>query len=398
MDWPLGEQESLTAEFKRADALKDPANIAREVVALLNAEGGEIWIGVGETAGVADVIEAVPNPEQQRDRLQDALVDLVEPSPIIGRELEIEVVPFPADQTRGLVRVRVSPGRGGPYALLRQTARAYLKRTGSRLRSMTREEIADAFRGASGVADREQQRIETATQKLEADLYAISARLARDGGMRVIVRTAGDDVELALKRDELLPLLQEPSRTGNRPLGWNFTSSYSELVPLAGEGYRFGEIGSVQWLEISPRGDIDFNTVLERLHWRGEKDRLWPFALLEFPISVARLARVLYANSATKTVPVDAKILLGLGLFRISRMTLSPHSPHSIAYQFADRARKIETDDFVTAVLVSWAELHESPDRCAYHLVRQVYRAFGFEEDEMPAEYNRDTGQLTFPR
>jgi len=27
-----------------------------------------------------------------------------------------------------------------------------------------------------------------------------------------------------------------------------------------------------------------------------------------------------------------------------------------------------------------------------------VYRAFGFEEDEMPAEYNRDTGQLTFPR
>ena len=154
MDWPLGERESLKSEFKRVEALKDPANIAREVVAFLNAEGGEIWIGVGEAAGVADVIEEVPNPELQRDRLQDALVDLVEPCPVVGREIAIEVVPFPADQARGLLRVRVEAGRRGPYALLRQTMRAYLKRTGTRLRPMTREELAQAFQQASTDEDR----------------------------------------------------------------------------------------------------------------------------------------------------------------------------------------------------------------------------------------------------
>ena len=47
MDWPIGTREDLHTEFKRADALKDLATIAREVVGFLNSEGGVIWIGFG---------------------------------------------------------------------------------------------------------------------------------------------------------------------------------------------------------------------------------------------------------------------------------------------------------------------------------------------------------------
>lgn len=390
MDWPLGAKEDLTTEFKRADALRDPANIAREAVGFLNADGGLIWIGVGETAGVADAVEAVPEPDREASRLQDALIDLVEPQPVIGggREIEIEKVPFPGAADRHLLRLRVGAGKRGPYALLRQQgARVFLRRSGSRLHVMSREEIAAAFENASGAANDERKRID----QLEAEL-----RSPPDAGMKVFVRPVSLDLELALTRENLLPLLQSPKATGNRPFGWNFTSRYDVLTPLAGDGYLFGEKGSVQWLEVWPRGDVRFFTSRDRLHWRGEANRLWPFALLEFPVSVARLARTLYANHPRRPVPANAEILLALAL-QVGGDTLSPYSPNSVAYQFAERGRRLERDGFVTAVLATWSELQESPDRCAYHLIRQTYRAFGFEEEEMPAEFDRERGLLTIP-
>jgi hypothetical protein len=396
MDWPLGERESLKSEFKRVEALKDPANIAREVVAFLNAEGGEIWIGVGEAAGVADLIEEVPNPELQRDRLQDALVDLVEPSPIVDREMGIEVVPFPADPTRGLLRVRVEAGRRGPYALLRQTTRAYLKRTGSRLRPMTREELAQAFRQASTDEDR--------VAKVVREIGSHLRKRADEGfaGLRVLVRAVGN-VELELEKEKLEPLFRDPRPTGNRPLGWNFTSShYYEVRPFRQDdqsGYRLGDTDSVQWTTISTRGDIEFSSVLERLQGQGQAKSLWPLALLEFPVSVARLARTLYAMHASRPLPRDTPIVLGLGLFQIKEWRLAPGSPHSMAYLVEKPRAYTESDSFLgEPLVVPWAEFDAWPDRCAYRLVRQVYQAFGYEERDIPQEFNRDTGQLTFPR
>ena len=258
MEWPLGGRESLKTEFKPADALRDPASIAREAVGFLNAEGGEIWIGVGESGGVADSIEAIPDPEKKRDRLQDALVDLVEPSPMIGREVAVDVVRFPADPIQGLLRVRVSHGRRPPYALLRRTMRAYLKRTGSRIRPMTREELAAAFTQRSGEVDLATEVV----RRLEADLQ----KWAEDGfaGLKVLVRAAAK-VVLALERETLEPLLRNPRLTGNRPLGWNFTSNSAELRPFHPDGCRLGKEGSAQWMSIWARGDLEFSAALDRL-------------------------------------------------------------------------------------------------------------------------------------
>jgi hypothetical protein len=397
MDWPLGSKEDLQTEFKRADALRKPANIAREVVGFLNAEGGVIWIGVGENGGVADSVDAIPDPDREMGRLQDGLIDLVEPKPVIGGEIEIEKVPFPGDPARHLIRVSVSKGIRRPYALLHQGARAFLKRSGSRLHELTRQELAEAF-GKLGAADQAKALIDPAVQELGSDLYSVSPKLAREGGLRVIVRPVGDAVALDLNRDRLLPLLQEAKRTGNRPLGWNFTSSYSSLTPLPDDGsYRFGEKDSVQWLDLWRNGKLDFSAVLDRLSWRDEQNRLWPFALLELPISVARLASTLYADHASGTLPPDTLMLLGIGLFGIGEMTLSPHSPHSIAYQLPENARRLDTGEVVKWAQVSWSDLRETPDRCAYQLVRQVYRAFGFEEEQLPEEYDRERNRLTIP-
>lgn len=387
MEWPLGERESLKTEFKRADALRAPASIAREAVGFLNAEGGEIWIGVGESGGVADSIEAIPDPEKKRDRLQDALVDLVEPSPMIGKEVAVDVVRFPADAIQGLLRVRVSHGRRPPYALLRRTMRAYLKRTGSRIRPMTREELAAAFTQRSGEVDLATEVV----RRLEADLQ----KWAEDGfaGLKVLVRAAAK-VVLALERETLEPLLRNPRLTGNRPLGWNFTSNSAELRPFHPGGCRLGKEGSAQWMSIWARGDLEFSAALDRLHWQGQPKTLWPHALLEFPASVVRLARTLYAKCAEP----PEHIALGLGLFQVKGWTLAPRSPASIGYQMANPEPYTEEDHFLgVPVVVRWADLEDSADRCAYLLVRQVYQAFGYEDSDIPREYDRDTGQLRFP-
>jgi hypothetical protein len=392
MDWPLGTREDLHTEFKRVDALKDPANIAREVVGFLNSEGGRIWIGFGESDGVADSVEPVSDPGRQQDRLRDALVDLIEPAPIIGREVEIKFVPFPADPARGVLVVEVTRGERGPYALLRQTMRAYLQRTGSRLRPMTREELAKIFAPGANKPDREAEKI----QKLDEEMVKWSETFS---GLRVAVRPV-EKIELDLQAEKLLPLLHEPKLSGNRPFGWNFASRYSELNPVHPNGYRFGEKDSVQWLEMRESGEIEFSAALDRLQWKGEPKSIWPFALLELPTSVMRLARTLYSDHAKKRPSADARIVLGLGIFGIRGWTLAPYSPNSMGYQFPllKPSQFNEEDHFWgKAVVVTYEELDSKPDRCAYALVRQVYRAFQYEEEKVPAEYNRESGQLSIP-
>jgi hypothetical protein len=135
--------------------------------------------------------------------------------------------------------------------------------------------------------------------------------------------------------------------------------------------------------------------------WRGNPKELWPFALLELPVSILRLAKVLYSAYGKGG---SAAIVLGLGVYGIGDCTLRPHSPDSIGYQMP-RADLLPLADLVdrdyfssTPVVVSRQELDEAPDRCAVHLVSQLYRDFGYDEEQLPREYNRDTGRLVFPR
>ena len=396
MDLPLGLKEDFHLEFKASAALREPANIVREIVAFMNADGGSLWVGIAEKDGVASSIEAVSNVEQECARLQNAIVDLIEPSPAVGKEVAIHVVALPAAPDSGLLHIEIRKGHHGPYALRRQSGRAFLRRTGSRLREMTRDEIATAFSGAP------QQEVR-ATEKIRRSIDERMRKWADQGsfaGLKLIVEPAGE-VNLALTRAALEPILRNPQLSGNRPLGWNFASNYAEPKPRP-HGWQFGEVGKVQWLSISEKGAIEFSAVLERLHWKGEPNELWPFALIELPVSVVRLARTLMADFASPPVDPGLRIVLALGLFQIGECTLAPFSPAAFGYQMA-RPKKfmdISQQSFFFSdppVEVPWKELAASPDRSVYPLVRQLYRAFEYEENQIPAEYSADSRELRFP-
>ena len=70
-----------------------------------------------------------------------------------------------------------------------------------------------------------------------------------------------------------------------------------------------------------------------------------------------------------------------------------------IAATLAALAAQNDRDYFSsTPVVVTWEELNSTPDRCAMHLVAQLYRDFGYLEDKLPREYDPQTGVLRFPR
>lgn len=393
---PLGRREDLHVEFKGADVLGDLSKVARSVVGFLNAEGGTLWIGVRENDEVADGFEAIEAPAGQARRVQDALLDLVEPPPRIGRgrDVGVEVVPIDGHADRGLLRITVTPGGNGPYALLRKgDARSYLIRSGSRLRSMTREEIGRAF-GAFG-APRGGDPPSEAMQALFEELGRAPARIARSGGLRMLVRPL-EDLALDLRAEDLRPFVESPQATGNRRFGWNFTGAGS-LVPEYPDALRYGERDSIQWLWISSRGEVEFNVSLERLYFQREPGRMSPLALLELPASILRLVAVLYGRFGKPPPSARATILAGLGLFKADSVTLSPGSPTSLAWQLPENAHTAQLGEIPAAVSMTWEELSSHPDAGAFRLVKPVYRAFGFEEDALPPEYDRRARRLVIP-
>jgi len=72
----LGQDEDNHLEFKEAEALRTPANIAREVVGFLNANDGDIWVGIKEEGGRAIELQQIPDMDDVLCSLRDHLIDM----------------------------------------------------------------------------------------------------------------------------------------------------------------------------------------------------------------------------------------------------------------------------------------------------------------------------------
>ena len=109
---PLGERESQVLELKGREALKNPKKIAEGVVALLNGDGGDLYIGVREEEAHAVAVEGISDAAIEAQKLHDSLLDRIDPRPG-SDELRIEVVPDPKGT---VIRIRVVAGAHPPYS------------------------------------------------------------------------------------------------------------------------------------------------------------------------------------------------------------------------------------------------------------------------------------------
>ncbi|MFL6259905.1 MAG: helix-turn-helix domain-containing protein [Thermoanaerobaculia bacterium] len=402
---PLGKREGLHLEFKAAEALKDPEKIAREVVAMLNAEGGEVWVGLREEEGVAVAVEEIPEPELSRQSVRDFLVSTVEPSPSPG-EIKIDLVPSPKGS---ILRLQAEPNPNRkPYALLRKSGRAFWIRIADRLRVMDREEIRESFQGSKP----NQDELRRAEETLKVELNALQREAGRDRSdifwLRILpVPPFSLDLSALLKGN----LLLDPRETGNRRTGKTFFQVYDprgERPSLQAGRLMVGESDAVA-LSIYRDKGIKLRLPLEKLHAGHEPGATKPLHwlwLLELPVSVFRLLSKMIKSGDywEKPLAPDTMFLCSIALFGLEGWTLRPFSPRTyqanewINYLLQD-PRSSSDQDFILANPLPFrvSEVRDYPDRCGFLLTSRIYEAFGFDPDQMPPEFDQKAGRLILP-
>ncbi|MCY3732214.1 MAG: ATP-binding protein, partial [Rhodospirillaceae bacterium] len=128
--------EDSTLEFKRDDLRNH--ELAEELVALLNLEGGTVLLGVEDDGSVSGAT---------RDRLEEWVSELCRV------KIEPPIVPLLSwardpNSDRDVLAVRVSLGPDKPYARVHDGRRTYYIRVGSTSREASREELERLFQSS----------------------------------------------------------------------------------------------------------------------------------------------------------------------------------------------------------------------------------------------------------
>jgi hypothetical protein len=399
---PLGRHEDQRLEFKGRDVLSKPQAIARAVVAMMNADGGEIWIGLREVDGKAVDVEHVANARRERDRLWNHLIDTLEPSPL-GEEIEVEPV---ADANGDeVLRIVIRPRRErGPYAQLKDGGRFFFVRVGDRVRSMTREELVLAQPLAAAPSDE-------SLSEVRRVLGARRAKLAESRSSCVWIRLEpAFEVTLDLSSPGLRDLLIDPKGSDNREGGWTVMNRFA--TPALKQGQLEAGTEHSGFTSLGRNGALEHHAPLTRL-WHGNpndpRDLIHPYALIELVVSLVRLASAIHARLAQFSEGVaptrdrrgrdgSARVVLAdLGLFGAKGWKLRPWSPRAAGYMFKHKEAVLEEEDLVLdqPITLDLHALVSEPDRCAFRLIQRVYEGFGLCEDEIPSEFDRRTGRFS---
>lgn len=375
---PLGEKEGPCLEFKGADALKEPEKIAREAVAMLNADGGKVWIGLREEGGRAVALEPIADPEGEERRLLDFLVDTIEPS-VSDKEIEVGSL---SEKDEFVLRVTVAPNSTRrPYAFLRKGGRHFVIRVGDRVRPMVREEIF------SRPPATEARDLELAQVKIFEDKKRVLMEARELLWLRL---QPARDLDLDIKDAKYVDLLQNPRSTKNRSTGWNF-AHFWHRPKVEGERLKT-DPQDLRSAEIWKDGGLAFTASLRALTWGPERGTIRPLVLLEYVVSGLRIARATYESLEPQDLILGDLSLVGLKDWSLA-------AEGGASWKTRSPGKDAIVDDLVRVqpLAFRFEEIFTEPDRCGYRLVEPVFEAFGLTLEEIPREYDQKAGRLILP-
>lgn len=379
----LGKPEDDQLEFKDAEVMRRPIKVARDVVGFLNADGGVVWIGVKEEQGRAVALQPFENPHLARRSVLDHLIGVVEPA-FSQSEVKVEDV-------EGLIRVIVRRGANRPYAV-RDGGRHYLIRVDDRLNEMTREQIGEEFRKADRATRQDVLDLQKHLHSARQEALATESLWLRLAPLPQLTIDFYDKTIEQLLRT----WLTDPGSTGNRRSGWNFVNDLRR-PQVKGRALQHGDEEDFKRTTITNEGELTFVVALSALtNLARASNRFEPYALLEYPVSVFRLM-----SKLLQLPGVDAEGTKVIGAFSMNGIrgwVLSPGSPRQPIRWPGPKTYEGKE----LWIPPEWLELdakllRDEPDRCALQLIRLVYGELGFEEDAIPAEFDRSRGVLSFP-
>lgn len=384
----LGRREDQWLEFKAAEALGDLSRIAREVVAMLNAEGGEVWIGIVDEGGRAVKAEPIHDVETEHARLLDRLVDTIDP-PLSHTDLQIESPPAEAANPNSgeVLRVVAKPENSRrPYSYLHRGGRHFPKRIGARLRPMSRSEIARAFSSDAWTPD----------DHVAAKEDFLSVREKWIGGDTkglYLFARAIPDLSIDLASDRVLDIVTDPQVSGNRRTGKTFVTPDAPVFDVDGNLICKSGLGAEVRVEITRAGYAEFfagrGTLLDHQGY------LEPLALAEYPVSAFRILGRIY-EFCRQGEAAPFRVLSDLVLLTGPTDGLPPQTPFGQRLRLPEPLLPRGGPDVVLDRPLDFKsdEIIKNPDRCAFRLLRPIFAAFGLDESEMPQEFDRRSGRL----
>ncbi|HEY0552870.1 MAG TPA: hypothetical protein VGG20_01285 [Thermoanaerobaculia bacterium] len=398
MSVPLSKEEGFDPNLMDRRALETPGIIAREAVARLNSGGGVIRIGLWD--GARPAMDA-PEAAWEGRTLANYLADTIEPSPARG-ELLVEAQ---GNRESLALRLTLRPeGKRGPYAFLEGGGRHFLVRHGGHTRWMHRGEIF-----GDTCEDLTQDR--AAVQALLTEEKERQEEVQRDGGDLWWLRLQpARSLDLDLAAIEESDLLIDPRASGNRPAGFvafAALAGFSPRVVRDTSGKASLDVGRKEntFLRIFEDGGISFTAPLIDFWWPSRRPddpqrMFFPDAILEYPISVFRLAAQIYRRSPlwAGEGPDETDLVVHMAVFNCKGWSLRPGSPRRWTFRPPEAVTFTKGDDFVLEKpLVFPLREMENPDVCGVRLLQRFYEAFGFSRAQMPAEIDRKTGLLNLP-
>jgi hypothetical protein len=260
---------------------------------------------------------------------------------------------------------------------------------------MTREEIRGEFHMPPPA---------NPLERAEEELLRARAQASKEARGTLWIRLQpAIAMDLELRSNRLRQLLTIPGESGNRDSGWTVVNLH--LSPTVGSG--FVGIGDEYYgqTRIWRDGTIDYRAPIERL-WHdnpgGPPTQIYPYALLELPVSLLRLSARVHGGSSdvegtsSHRSTDEDPFMVDMGLFHAKGWKLRAYSPKSYGYILRHGEKVIDTDALTLdrPLRFTRRELLENPDRCALRLIRLVYELIGFEEDCIPSEFDRQTGSF----
>jgi hypothetical protein len=398
---PVDKRESESLELKSRAALDEPDKIARGAVAMWKSGPGAVWIGIKE-GQERNEVEPIPDPEaaRERRRLQDHLLDVIEPTPIAG---EVMVSDEPVGSGTGeegrVLRVTLRPlPERRPYAFRRHGGWHFLRRVGDRIVPMSRDEIVGALQVAPRSAEPD-----TVPQVLRMEVKALLEQAAARFWLGIEPESAG---ELDLRKLLDTELLTDPTLS-NTPRGsYNFTApAYRGAARVDRSRGRAAVMtgDNVVSLRVLASGGVRFEAALEEIFRVGrvpfvdEERLLSPEALLGYLVSVARLVGTLLGKGPPlwRQLP-QGDLWAALGITGLEGWGLLPGD---LAAWPANRyqIRRFQDKDLLLQepLRFSQEQLRDHPDECGMRLVEQIYDAF--EIDQLPSIDGAPLGHAGLP-
>lgn len=403
---PIGELESDRLEFKGARVLDDlhkgKSNLGSSVAAMLNGRGGELWIGIGESRGRAEIIEPLTRAADEWMAIWNHLLTTIEPH-LQAQDVEHEIV---STSKGDVLLLRVAEGSDKPYAFNRQGGRRFVVRAGARIRDMTRDEIVSFGRPSSESGSEARARLEGAFASRRAELIESPARLF---WIRIIVvprDLALDTVRFDISKEGMKELLTDPAKTSTR----EHAMASHLLVPEFGKGVLRTGAKHFGYVEIGRAAYVDITVPLERFTDRAiepeesEGDRgslfIHPLPWIEHVVFAFRLVRELLAIQVGNIdEPERLVVFAETALLNARGVSLLGYTPGTFGYMFRHEAKAVKNDHLEIGeqpYRFEAVDVVKHTDRCARKLMLLAYESFGFEEKHLPTEW--DPATLEFRR